>query len=118
MTRNFDINKHGRVTFEVNEVPSDEQKICDVCGKPTDKLYRTIFGKWGCGDCVPVIKTSPIIALPTQPTDLELRIRKEVMDNLNDLIVRASNSNYVENRIIGLARNIEDRLKLLWGSND
>ena len=112
MTENFDINKHGRVIFEVNEVPNDEQKICDVCGKTTDKLHRTMFGKWGCGDCVPVIKTSPIITLPTQPTDLELRIRREVMAELSELMdYKHSGIHFVFVK----AKYIQDRLNLLWG---
>ena len=71
MTENFDINKHGRVIFEVNEAP--------------------------------------------QPTDLELRIRREVMADLDKMIAcEADDEEYHKSILL----RIKDRLNLLWGSNE
>lgn len=67
MTENFDINKHGRVIFEVNEAP--------------------------------------------QPTDLELRIRREVMADLDKMIAcEADEEEYYKSILL----RIKDRLNLLW----
>ena len=50
-----------------------------------------------------------------KPSDLELRIRREVMASLEDLLVRIENNNAVEHQACGLGRHIKDRLNLLWG---
>ena len=70
MTENFDINKHGRVIFEVNEAP--------------------------------------------QPTDLELKIRKEVMARINKSLDIAMNGHCCDD-IIEAMEDVRLMLNLLWG---
>lgn len=51
----------------------------------------------------------------SQPSDLELRIRKEVMDDVNKMIeYEADKEEYHKSILL----RIKDRLKLLWGSNE
>ena len=72
MTENFDINKHGRVIFEVNEAP--------------------------------------------QPTDLELRIRREVMEGIEELLDTAYGKTLITcEHQLAVITKIKDRLNLLWG---
>lgn len=54
----------------------------------------------------------------TKPSELELRIRKEVMASLEDLLIRIENNNAVEHQACGAARLIKDRLNLLWGEQE
>ena len=52
------------------------------------------------------------VVFTTQPTDLELRIRKEVMADLDKMIAcEADEEEYYKNILL----RIKDRLNLLWG---
>lgn len=51
-----------------------------------------------------------------KPSDLELRIRREVMDALNNMITNAETMPY--NTVEEFALHIKDRLNLLWGDYD
>ena len=55
--------------------------------------------------------------LKGQPSDLELKIRKEVMDAVDELVTE-TNQEYSTTKAQSLAEIIQDRLNLLWGEND
>lgn len=64
-------------------------------------------------ELTPVIFTS-------QPTDPELRIRKEVMRDIEDLFdaLCKHSDEYLLDHTTILVTRIKDRLNLLWGDND
>lgn len=48
-----------------------------------------------------------------QPSDLELRIRKEVVASVEELVIEVTN-HYATDRAQVLVKVIQDRLNLLW----
>ena len=48
------------------------------------------------------------------PSDLEIKIRKEVMDAVDELVTE-TNQEYSTTKAQSLAEVIQDRLSLLWG---
>ena len=49
----------------------------------------------------------------SQPSDLELRIRKEVVASVEELVIEVTN-HYATDRAQVLVKVIQDRLNLLW----
>lgn len=63
-------------------------------------------------------KSEMPIGMKTQPTDLELRIRKEAMDAVAEMMDKLHSPEVSITRMRTLAYTINDRLNLLWGSDD
>ena len=92
-------------------ITSETIAAMDTQGNPPLKTFMT---QWYSEINKAITQWEKEFMAKLEPPDLELKIRKEVMDAVDDLIAE-TNQEYSTSKAQTLAEIIQDRLNLLWG---